>query len=92
MTSTKNWTNKHARMASLAYHESTKSPMFFRHGCVIAKGRKVVSHGFNNSRIKCKEGLISDTSCSCHAEVDAIRRVYGSRLRKVGPRRTAKVA
>ena len=66
--------------------------MNYQHGCVITRGRKVISRGHTNYRTRCGDGLISDTSCSCHAEVDAIRRMYGSRIRKHGPRRTAKVA
>ena len=87
------WTNKHQRMASLAYCESIKSEMGKGlHGCVISRGRKVVSRGHNNYRTRCSGGLISNTSCSCHAEVDALRRIYVSRARKQGKRRTAKVA
>jgi len=89
---TSQWTNKHQRMASLAYCESIKSEMNFQHGCVISRGRKVVSRGHNNYRTRCSDGLISNTSCSCHAEVDALRRMYSSRTRKHGKRRTAKVA
>lgn len=86
------WTNKHERMASMAFNEASKSTLLFQHGCVISRGRQVVSRGHNNSRTHCKRGLISDTSCSCHAEVDAIRRAYSSHLRKLGERRTLKVA
>ena len=87
------WTNKHQRMASIAYSESIKSEMNFQHGCVITRGRKVVGRGHNNYyRTRCSERMISNTSCSCHAEVDAIRRMYISRTRKQGKTRTAKVA
>ena len=84
--------NKHQRFASIAFDESKKSVMLSQHGCVISRGRQLVCKGVNNYRTISKDGFISNTSCSCHAEVDAIRRVYQSRIRKTGPRRTAKVA
>lgn len=86
------WTNKHERMASLAFNEASKSELLFQHGCVLSRGKKVISRGHNNHRTQCKEGLISNMSCSCHAEVDALRRVYNKRLRSQGERRTLKVA
>ena len=85
--------NKHQRFGSMAFDESKNSGCrLAQHGCVIARGRQVVGKGINNPRTKSKDGFISDTSCSCHAEVDALRRVYQARIRKSGPRRTAKVA
>lgn len=84
--------NKHQRFASIAFDESKNSVMLSQHGCVIARGRQIVGKGINNYRTKSKDGFISDTSCSCHAEVDALRRVYQARIRKSGVRRTAKVA
>jgi len=87
------WTNKHERMASLAFHEALKSEHpYFQHGCILSRGKKVIGRGHNNTRTQCKEGLISNNSCSCHAEVDALKRVYNKRLRSQGERRTLKVA
>lgn len=86
------WTNKHERMASLAFHEASKAERPYQHGCVLTRGKKVISRGHNNHRTYSKDGLISNTSCGCHAEVDALRRVYTKRLRSQGERRTLKVA
>lgn len=83
---------KHQRAAALAFNESKKSPMLSQHGCVIMRGRQIVGSGFNNYRTHSKDGFIENGQCSCHAEVDALRRVYHSRIRKSGNRRTAKVA
>jgi len=83
---------KHERAAALAFDESKKSVMLSQHGCVIMRGRQMVAKGINNYRTQCKEGFIHHDQCSCHAEVDAIRRAYNARIRKTGNRRTLKVA
>tara|TARA_Y100000590_G_scaffold462291_1_gene626019 strand:- start:1294 stop:1566 length:273 start_codon:yes stop_codon:yes gene_type:complete len=84
-------TNKHQRLASLAFNESQKSDLLFRHGCVISRGRQVIARGHNNYRTHSSDGFINNT-CSCHAEVDALRNMYNNMVRrKVGLRQTAKV-
>ena len=49
------------------------SSMLFRHGCVCVANGKVISTGVNNYRTRCNTGLID--SCSCHAEMDAVRKI-----------------
>tara|TARA_Y100000389_G_scaffold204170_1_gene255347 strand:- start:4449 stop:4721 length:273 start_codon:yes stop_codon:yes gene_type:complete len=84
-------TNKHQRLASLAFDESQKSEMLFKHGCVIARGRKIIASGHNNYRTHSSDRFIANT-CSCHAEVAALRDMYNNMIRrKVGQRQTSKV-
>ena len=61
------------RFINLAYQESQHSKMLSRHGCVCVINGKVVSKGYNNYRTHCSSGLID--GCSCHAEMDALRKL-----------------
>ena len=61
------------KFIDLAYDQSQGSKMLFRHGCVCVMNGKVVSTGVNNYRTHCRSGLID--GCSCHAEMDALRKL-----------------
>lgn len=52
--------------------ESNKSDLVSRHGCVCVMGGKIIGRGHNSSRTQSKDGFINNT-CSCHAEIAAIR-------------------
>jgi len=78
------------RLVNFACMEAEKSTMLFQHGCVITKGRKIIGRGNNSLRNHSADGFIQD-DCSCHAEVDALRRIYNNRVRKVGPAKVSKV-
>ena len=54
--------------------QSTKSDLVSRHGCVIVSNGKIIGRGFNSSRTKSSDGFLNNT-CSCHAEIAAIRDV-----------------
>lgn len=58
-----------------AIYESRRSTMMMKHGCVIASGNKIIATGFNNLRTRFSNKFI-DESCSCHAEMDALRKIY----------------
>lgn len=58
-----------------ATHEATKSTMLMKHGCVVAQGSKVISVGHNMSRNQFGDKFVT-MSCSCHAEMDALRKIY----------------
>ena len=55
--------------------ESTKSDLVSRHGCVIIGNGKILGRGHNSSRTQSRDGFINNT-CSCHAEIAAIRNVF----------------
>lgn len=55
--------------------ESSKSDLVSKHGCVIVENGKILGRGHNSSRTKSRDGFI-DNTCSCHAEIAAIRNVF----------------
>ena len=60
-----------------AIDECAKSTMLMKHGCVVADGRKILACGHNHYRTQFGDKFIGE-SCSCHAEMDAIRRALNS--------------
>ena len=68
-------TAKDERYAAIALREANKSQMrYHRHGCVAVVGGRIVERGFNSERCQSNDGFLNDT-CSCHAEVDVIRKL-----------------
>jgi len=43
---------------SLCLEQATKSPMHYRHGCVIVRGGKVIGRGYNDYRAGLHNGLL----------------------------------
>ena len=70
-------TNTDQRYLSLAANISRKSPVLMQHGCVAVTSGKITATGYNNYRTTSNDGFISN-SCTCHAEVDALRKLYHS--------------
>ena len=66
--------NKDKSHVHRALFESKRSNMLMKHGCVVALGRKVIAYGHNHSRTKYGDRF-TETSCSCHAEMDALRKI-----------------
>jgi tRNA(Arg) A34 adenosine deaminase TadA len=75
---------------SKAIEVARGSPMLMRHGCIVARGNKVISSGFNHYRGRFGDGWLGGRetcmvgSCSCHAEMTALRKIQCklSRLRE----------
>ena len=57
--------------------ESKKSDLASKHGCVIVSNGKIIGCGHNSSRTYSRDGFINNT-CSCHAEIAAIREVVSN--------------
>lgn len=81
--------NKDHLLISRAQEVACKSPMQMRHGCVLARGSKVISTGFNNYGTAASLSSSSSSSfnsplCSCHAEMSALYRagLLNSRLKR----------
>ena len=78
--------NKDHLLISRAQEVACKSPMQMRHGCVLARGSKVISTGFNNYGTAFSSSPTSFDSplCSCHAEMSALYRagLLNSRLKR----------
>ena len=60
-----------------AAHEAKKSTLLSQHGCVAVVNGKILGRGHNSSRTQSQDGFICNT-CSCHAEVAALRNLYRS--------------
>ena len=60
-----------------AAHESTKSTLQSRHGCIAVANGKILGRGHNSDRTQSRDGFICNT-CSCHAEIAALRNMYHS--------------
>ena len=67
--------NHDLEFLSLARNEAELSPCLQRHGCVAVLNGTVVGKGYNHYRSTSSDGFIKNT-CSCHAEISAIRNVY----------------
>ena len=59
--------------ANIALNHAKNAEGPFRHGSVCVLHGKIISSGHNNYRTRCRSHLID--SCSCHAEVDALRKI-----------------
>ena len=75
-------TNTDERYLSLAAHISKKSPVLMQHGCIAVTAGKITATGFNNYRTTSNDGFIYDT-CTCHAEVDVMRKLYHKSMTNV---------
>lgn len=62
--------------------EALKSRMLFRHGCVAVYGGKQIASGYNHHRTYSKDkSILTEYSCSLHAEMDCIRKLNNSRYK-----------
>lgn len=69
-----NCNNRDEKFAQIALNEAGKSTMQQNHGCVAVMGGRVVAKGFNSDRCYSSDGFLLNT-CSCHAEIDVMRRL-----------------
>ncbi len=65
--------NTDERYINFAIEEAQKSVVGFRHGCVAVASGKIIARGFNSDRTISRDGLIGKM-CSCHAEIDVLRK------------------
>jgi len=87
------------RLASLALLEADKSTMkHHQHGCIAVTGGQIIARGTNSYRCNSNDGYLTDT-CSCHAEIDVLRKleriltkkqIHTSRWNVVNGNRSAK--
>ena len=63
------------RFATIAMDEADKSSMVHhKHGCVAVVGGRIIEKGYNSERSQSNDGFLENT-CSCHAEVDVMRKL-----------------
>lgn len=72
---------KDARYISAAAYEATKSEVQARLGCIAVVSGKIIARGYNHYRTYSKDGLIG-MSCSCHAEIDVLRKCLKQNVTK----------
>ena len=78
---TETYSNTDARYMSLAIEEAMKSKISFQLGCIAVGSGKIVARGCNNYRTYSKDGMIGK-SCSCHAEIDVLRKCLKKNITK----------
>ena len=92
-------TQKDEKFANIAMEEAKKSNLLSQHGCVAVHDGQVIARGHNHHQCYSKDGFLKNT-CSCHAEIDVLRKLYKLCLRKTSskssrprspPRETADV-
>lgn len=60
-----------------AFHQAQLSPVLMRHGAIATANGKIIGRGFNNYRTYSRDNFINNT-CTCHAEIAALRNAYSS--------------
>ena len=70
------------KFISAASHEANKSTVLMRHGAVAVANGKILGRGHNHYRTTSKDGFINNT-CTCHAEVDVMRKLYHKSMTNV---------
>ena len=60
-----------------AFQQAKMSPVLMQHGAVVTINGKIIGRGFNNYRTYSSDNFIKDT-CTCHAEVAALRNAHNS--------------
>jgi tRNA(Arg) A34 adenosine deaminase TadA len=67
--------NKMFNIYSQCLEKADKSRLRYRHGCIATYGGKIIATGCNT----CK---YDKTTCTCHAEVNVIHKLYTTYCRK----------
>ena len=67
----------HQTYLNQAAYEAKKSMLLSKHGCIAVANGKIIGRGHNSSRTQSSDGFISNT-CSCHAEIAALRDLFRS--------------
>ena len=70
--------NKQSRLFTNCLDEAKESPMLFRHGCIATYGGKVIAKGCNTYKNYSSRDMFLDKCCSCHAEINVLRKIYNA--------------
>lgn len=74
-------TNKDEKFADIAMQEAKKSTLLSQHGCVAVYDGQIIAKGHNHHQCNSKDGFLQNT-CSCHAEIDVLRKIYKLNIKK----------
>lgn len=68
------FTNQDRHFIQIAQDEALKSPCLMQHGALAVSGGKIIGRGYNHYRNQTSDGVVTN-SCTCHAEMSAVRDV-----------------
>jgi deoxycytidylate deaminase len=81
-TITRPCTHRDEKYASIALIEAQNSNMkYHQHGCIAVIDGKIIARGWNSYGSQPNDKYLSN-SCSCHAEVDVMRKIERLRMKK----------
>ena len=70
-------TKKQDKLFSSSLGEAEQSTMAFRHGCIATYGGHIIASGYNTSKnYSSRDIFIQESQCSCHAEMNVLRKIY----------------
>ena len=69
--------NQDTKFLYHAFEQAKLSPVLMRHGAIATANGKIIGRGFNNYRTYSNDEFIKNT-CTCHAEIAALRNIYNS--------------
>jgi deoxycytidylate deaminase len=72
---------KDIRFIMKAADIANNSKMLMRHGCVIVENNHIIATGYNNYRTRFGDRFV-ENSCSCHAEMHALRNALKIKAKK----------
>lgn len=75
-----NLTKKDSKFVDMALEAAENSNMLMKHGCVVVENSRVVGTGWNCKRNRFKDNFIG-VSCSCHAEMYALRQALKTKTK-----------
>ena len=67
---------KKERIFYRSLEEAEKSDMLFQHGCIATYGGKIIATGYNCHKIRSHNDLFTNDQCSCHAEINVLKKIY----------------
>ena len=67
---------KQEKIFSHSLDEASKSNMLFKHGCVATYGGHIIASGYNTHKNYSSHDNFINNQCSCHAEIDVLRKIY----------------
>lgn len=71
------------RFLELAAKEAQKSTMkAHKHGCVAVASGKIIAKGYNHYRLTFRDNILPESSWSCHAEMEVLRKCLKANLQK----------
>ena len=74
--------NKQQKIYAMSLCEAEKSSMLFKHGCVATCGGKIIAKGCNYQSSSTINDMFIKNQCSCHAEINVLRKIYNQNIKK----------